>query len=91
MAELRDLLPSGSGVDSGTTINVGASSRNRIILDFSFHYMNEDGYYDGWIPFVVGISPCLAWGFDLQMNTTSDDPQDRERAEELLGDMKPGG
>ena len=44
----KDLLPSGSGIDSGTTIDRERSGLDRVVFHTSFHHMNEHGYYDGW-------------------------------------------
>ena len=44
----RELLPSGSGVDNGCTINLSKSTPNKIVIQCDFHHMNENGYYDGW-------------------------------------------
>lgn len=48
LLELEDFLPSGSGIDSGTKIDLEKSQPDKIILTFDFHHMNEDGFYDGW-------------------------------------------
>lgn len=51
----REILPSGSGIDSGTTIN--RDRKDGIVLETSFHHMNEHGYYDGWTDHIVHVTP----------------------------------
>ena len=59
--ELEALLPSGSGVDGGCAI--GPASGKLIVITFSFHYMDENGYYDGWYDYTLRVRPDLAFGF----------------------------
>lgn len=73
----REYLPSGSGVDNGTTIDVDRCTLDSMVLRFGWHYMNEDGYYCGWINFVVGITASLRWGFDVQIATTDTDKDEQ--------------
>lgn len=49
-------LPSGSGIDSGTTIDITRSNR-KIVLDTGFHHMNEAGFYDGWTHHTIIVRP----------------------------------
>jgi hypothetical protein len=46
--QLESFLPRGSGIDSGTKIDLDKSQPDKIILTFDYHHMNEDGFYDGW-------------------------------------------
>jgi len=54
---LVDMLPSGSGIDSGTEL-VSASA-TKIVLECSFHHMNDGGYYDGWSEHRITIRPTF--------------------------------
>jgi len=65
---LKDLLPSGSGIDSGISIDLNNSTGERIIIDSSFHAMNDSGYYDRWIDFSVTITPSLIHGISLKIS-----------------------
>jgi hypothetical protein len=60
----QNLLPSGSGFDSGSTVDLERSNRDRIIINSAFHIMNECGYYDGWIHFEVIVQPTFS-GIDV--------------------------
>lgn len=48
--------PSGSGVDCGTRL-ADSSHPQRIVLDVSFHHMDEHGSYDGWTEHKVIVTP----------------------------------
>lgn len=56
---LQRALPSGSGIDSGTTIDrpgalpVGPESAFRLTADY--HAMDSSGYYAGWSTFYVDV------------------------------------
>lgn len=39
--QLNDLLPSGSGIDNGTKLDIEASKPDRLAFNFSYHHMNE--------------------------------------------------
>jgi hypothetical protein len=56
-------LPSGSGFDLGTTINLEKSTPDKLVFETAFHHMNEDGYYDGWTNHTVIITPSLSVAF----------------------------
>lgn len=52
-----NLLPSGSGIDRGTTINVEYSKADRLVLDVPIHHMDENGYYCGWTTYQIIVRP----------------------------------
>jgi len=55
--QLVNMLPSGSGIDSGTKL-VSASA-SKIVLECSFHHMSEHGYYDGWTEHRITVRPTF--------------------------------
>ena len=55
----RNLLPSGSGIDSGTRIDRDASNATKIVLLCSFHHMDEHGGYDGWTEHKIIVRPAF--------------------------------
>lgn len=59
LEKMSEELPSGSGFDSGTDINLIKSSIKKLVFDTSFHHMNENGYYDGWTNHAVVIEPSF--------------------------------
>jgi len=64
----KELLPSGSGFDSGTTINLIESERNRIVLNTSYYHMDESGGYTDWTDHTVTIWPDLVFDFDFAIS-----------------------
>jgi hypothetical protein len=59
LTQLADMLPHGSGIDSGTKIDLDASHAEKIVLYTSFHHMN-DGGYDGWTEHIVTVTPSFS-------------------------------
>lgn len=55
LKELYSMLPSGSGIDSGTTV-VDVHPK-RLKLSCSFHHMNDVGMYDGWTEHTIRVTP----------------------------------
>jgi hypothetical protein len=58
----QSILPSGSGIDSGCTIDTSKSNDDKLIIYSSYHCMDENGFYDGWIDFKVIVRPSLSFG-----------------------------
>lgn len=65
--KLNDLLPRGSGFDSGTKIDF-SSTQNKLKLTTSFHHMNENGMYDGWTGHTITIVPDLLFGVTMKIS-----------------------
>ena len=57
LEQLVNMLPSGSGIDRGTKL-VSASA-TKIVLECSFHHMDEHGYYDGWTEHRITVRPTF--------------------------------
>lgn len=67
---IEKYLPTGSGIDDDITIrddNPSFMKDGKIRLSSSFHVMDENGFYDGWIDFIVEIIPCLTSNFRLRI------------------------
>lgn len=60
-------LPSGSGFDSGSHIDLERSQPERIYFTTSYHHMNENGMYDGWTEHSVVMTPSLQFGYSLHI------------------------
>ena len=75
----KNQLPSGSGIDCGTKIDIDASNGEKIVLLCEFHHMNDSGYYDGWTSHKVIITPSLQFEFDIKITG-----RDRNRIKEYL-------
>ncbi len=64
---VKDYMPSGSGVDCGTKMDLDASTSDKLVFTTSYHHMNESGMYDGWTEHTVTVTPSLAFGFTLRI------------------------
>jgi len=65
---VKDQMPSGSGFDSGTTLDIEASHAEKLVFLTSFHHMNEVGYYDGWTEHSITVTPSLAHEIHLRIS-----------------------
>ena len=69
ICEINDrYLPSGSGVDNGTQINVRDSTSKRIILQTAFHHMDEHGGYDGWTEHIITVTADMVGGVSIKVH-----------------------
>lgn len=62
-----DMLPSGSGIDSGITFHWEESNAQRLQFTIPYHHMDENGYYDGWKDYGMDITPSLEYGFQIKL------------------------
>ena len=76
---LKNLLPSGSGIDCGTKI-VECTAK-KLVLQADFHHMDEHGFYDGWSEHQVIVTPSFD-GIDMRITG-----RDRNHIKEHLGEM----
>ena len=79
------LMPSGSGIDCGTKIDLDECLRvngAKLYFTFSFHHMNEGGMYDGWTEHDLIVTPSLWHDFDLRITG-----RDRNGIKEYLHDV----
>jgi hypothetical protein len=65
---LARYFPSGAGIDSGARLKLDDCTPDKLVFTFSFHHMNENGYYDGWTDHTVTVRPSLAHGFELKIS-----------------------
>lgn len=77
----RSLLPSGSGIDAGTSIDIDSCSEDRLVLNFEFHHMNDTGYYVGWTRHRLIVKPSLLHGFTIKITG-----RDKNGIKEYLAD-----
>jgi hypothetical protein len=78
---VRDMMPSGSGFDNGTTLDFDKSNGNRLVFVTAFHHMNDGGMYDGWTEHTVTVTPSFVGGFDLRVSG-----RDRNDIKDYIGD-----
>jgi hypothetical protein len=65
---LESLLPSGSGIDSGTTIDTEKSTSEKLVLNTAYHHMNDAGYYDGWTEHTVTVRASLLFELNITIS-----------------------
>jgi len=63
-----DGAPSGSGFDSGTTIDLDASTENKLVFTTEYHHMSDAGFYDGWTSHRITVRPSFAFGYRLSIS-----------------------
>jgi hypothetical protein len=69
---VSQFMPSGSGFDNGTTIDLSSGDGSRLIFTTSFHHMNPDGFYTHWTEHKVTVKPDLVFGFTVQVSGRND-------------------
>lgn len=68
----REYLPSGSGFDSGCKIRRDGSGENEIRITFSYHVMNDAGYYTRWIHSEAVVKPLLTTSiYEIKLKNAS--------------------
>ena len=63
----KNFLPSGSGIDSGTSVSFDYSHGEKLVLYTSYHHMNGNGYYDGWTEHTVTVTPSFS-GLNIRIS-----------------------
>jgi hypothetical protein len=64
---VKEHLPSGSGWDFGTRIELDASGPNKLVFFGRYHHMNQDGYSITWTTHRVVVTPDLMSGISLRI------------------------
>jgi sulfite reductase beta subunit-like hemoprotein len=59
---IKNYGPSGSGIDSGTSLKLSECKPDRLVLFTEFHHMDENGTYDGWTQHRVTVTPVWRMG-----------------------------
>jgi hypothetical protein len=78
---LNKSLPSGSGIDAGCKIDIQNSKEDKIIISFSYHHLNENGYYDGWTDHKLILRPTFD---EFSMKITG---KDKNQVKDYLYDV----
>lgn len=78
----KDLLPRGSGIDSGTAIDLDRSTGDRLVLSTAFHHMNDAGCYAGWTEHTITVAASMIHTIDLKISG-----RNRNEIKEYLADV----
>ncbi len=60
-------LPHGSGLDGGVKLEKDLCTNDKLVFSFSFHHLDENGYYDGWTDHSLIIKPSLMFGYEMKI------------------------
>ncbi len=70
-ARIREIeaehLPSGSGIDDGTRVDLETSKPDKVVFLVAFHHMNEHGFYVGWSNHRVTVVPSFAFVMSMRV------------------------
>jgi hypothetical protein len=77
----RNCLPSGSGIDCGTTLDRDRCTESKLVFLLAYHHMNENGMYDGWTEHTVIVTPSFN-GIDIRITG-----RDRNQIKDYLHDV----
>lgn len=61
-----EFMPSGSGIDSGTKIEIDKCTPNKLVFSMAFHHMDSNGFYTKWSNHDIIVTPSLQ-GIDLKI------------------------
>jgi hypothetical protein len=78
---VEEHLPSGSGFDAGSSIDLYESKPERLVFGTAFHHMSDHGYYVGWSEHNVIVTPSLLFGFNLRVTG-----RDRNQIKDYIGE-----
>lgn len=65
--DLMDRLPHGSGIDGAVTLDMNASHADKLVIHFSYHHMNGNGFYCGWTEHTLTVKPSFN-GLNLRIS-----------------------
>ena len=64
----KEELPSGSGFDAGTKIDLIRSNPEKLVFFTQFHHMDENGSYTGWTQHMITVTPSFDSSLKVQVN-----------------------
>lgn len=78
---LSNHMPHGSGFDSG--VKLVSLSPAKVVFEAPFHHMNYDGYYDGWVTYIVTVRSTFN-GPDVTVSVKGYDNTARKYADDMM-------
>jgi hypothetical protein len=57
--KMLESLPNGLGFDTGIEFDWEKSTPLKLVFNFEYHHLNENGYYDGWTQHKLTITPTF--------------------------------
>lgn len=68
LESIMDSAPSGSGIDSGTQIELDRCNGRALVFSTAYHHMTEHGFYDGWTDHKVTARASFVYGVELTIS-----------------------
>ena len=68
---VKEYMPSGAGI-SEPELDLVNSLPDRLEFKFSYHQMDDNGSYCGYLDMIAIVKPSLAFGYDLHIDLTDD-------------------
>ncbi len=68
IAALAAELPSGSGIDAGTSIDLDRSTGETLVLLTAYHHMGEHGFYTRWTEHAIKVRASLISGLQVSIS-----------------------
>ncbi len=59
LSHLNKMMPSGSGLDCGVSLDEDASTPLSLVFIAPYHQMDEHGSYDGWVDNTLTVTPTF--------------------------------
>lgn len=78
---VKEHMPSGSGIDAGTKIDLDKSNGEKLVFTAGYHHMNDGGMYDGWTEHTIVVTPSFD-GINIKITG-----RDRNHIKEYLFDV----
>lgn len=70
---VKEKMPSGSGIDTGTTWVEDFSPDEKLQFSCDYHHMNQHGFYDGWTHHIITVTPSFRdFNLDIQGEDRND-------------------
>jgi hypothetical protein len=64
---VHEHIPSGSGLDSGTSLVLDKSTGEKLVFETSYHHMNEHGVYICWTDHTITVTASLSFGINIRI------------------------
>jgi hypothetical protein len=85
---VKNHMPSGSGIDSGVKIQLPRCNDKFLAFESSYHMMDENGSYCGWMDFLVHAHASLQSGIDVDVHQAiGADPADYDKHADYLSEV----
>lgn len=82
--KLAKMLPSGSGIDTGTSIDTSTLAVNGAFsLHFGYHHMNDNGMYTHWSEHRIFVMPHMMHDIDIRILDLTEEDENSGLSEYL--------